>query len=215
MKLLNALSLNMYDGDKLFPVSKKITTEEAIHYLCGYHHDTDGYPDEDLGLILESCIGHASTARILSSLLGQEVPVNRCNVQLGHFDTAIVAQYHGPRLPEGATTLPEGATIEFYKVDMEKRADYEEAMEIAFQKREEKFRNTSCGFDRQKEISRVTHESWAHGAGYIIAGPFAGEYVENLCTTCGNRVCNCEAVKEWIFGGRTIWEPVPNEVGIR
>jgi hypothetical protein len=28
----------------------------------------------------------------------------------------LVAQYRGPRLPEGATELPEGATIEWYVV---------------------------------------------------------------------------------------------------
>ena len=31
---------------------------------------------------------------------------------IGHEDT----QYTGPRLPEGATTLPEGANIEFFEV---------------------------------------------------------------------------------------------------
>jgi hypothetical protein len=38
---------------------------------------------------------------------------NRVNVSLKPGDAAIVGQYIGPRLPEGATTLPEGATIKW------------------------------------------------------------------------------------------------------
>jgi hypothetical protein len=63
-----------------------------------------------------SCIGHADTATVVSKILGFEVPVNRVNLQLGVEDTLYVAQYRGPRLPEGATELPEGATLEFLQV---------------------------------------------------------------------------------------------------
>lgn len=69
---------------------------------------------------LESAIGHADTARIISNMLGIELPSNRINVKLLHGEKMIVAQYSGPRLPEGATTLPEGAKIEFVLVEMEK-----------------------------------------------------------------------------------------------
>lgn len=63
-----------------------------------------------------SAIGHADTARLLSDLLGREVPVNRITVTLTTDDEVIVAQYIGPRLPEGATQLPEGARFQFWLV---------------------------------------------------------------------------------------------------
>jgi hypothetical protein len=48
------------------------------------------------------------------------VPLNRTTVELKNDDTAIVAQYRGPRLEEGAKILPEGAAIEFYFVKVNK-----------------------------------------------------------------------------------------------
>ena len=69
-------------------------------------------------VILESVIGHADTARIVSGMLGIELPVNRANVKLACGEKMIVAQYSGPRLPEGATVLPEGAKIEFVLVEV-------------------------------------------------------------------------------------------------
>ena len=65
---------------------------------------------------IESCIGHADTANVVSSLLGVYVPSNRVSVNLKKGDELIVAQYSGPRLAEGATTLPEGATIKWFLV---------------------------------------------------------------------------------------------------
>ena len=61
-----------------------------------------------------SCIGHADTAVILGNILGADLPVNRTSVKLGKHDYILVGQYVGPRLPEGATELPEGATIEWW-----------------------------------------------------------------------------------------------------
>ena len=63
-----------------------------------------------------SAIGHADTARVVSSILGYEVPANRVNVSLEKDDVLFVAQYKGPRLPEGATQLPDGATLEFLEI---------------------------------------------------------------------------------------------------
>ena len=63
-----------------------------------------------------SCIGHEDTARIVSSLLGRSVPVNRITVRLADEDTLLVAQYVGPRLPEGTTVLPEGARVEWWAI---------------------------------------------------------------------------------------------------
>lgn len=72
-------------------------------------------PDE-IPTDVESAIGHESTAKVVSSILGFEVKPNRVSVKLTESDVLYVAQYTGPRLPEGATTLPEGAHFEFYEV---------------------------------------------------------------------------------------------------
>lgn len=59
---------------------------------------------------LTSAVGHESTAKLLG------VPFNRMNMEFHKGDTLYVAQYYGPRLPEGCTVLPEGAKIIFLKV---------------------------------------------------------------------------------------------------
>lgn len=65
---------------------------------------------------VESAIGHENTARVVSGILGFEVKPNRVSIKLTESDVLYVAQYTGPRLLEGATTLPEGANIEFFEV---------------------------------------------------------------------------------------------------
>lgn len=95
MKLLNALSLNM------LPCDGEIYVETLDNgFLDRYGRDG-----------IESCIGHADTARVLG------VKMNRENFQFPAIGgQAVVAQYTGPRLPEGATQLPEGAKISFKRV---------------------------------------------------------------------------------------------------
>lgn len=66
-----------------------------------------------------SGVGHAYTAQLLSRLLRMPVEVNRREVTPGPGDSVIIAQYRGLRLPEGATTLPEDAKIEFISVTRE------------------------------------------------------------------------------------------------
>lgn len=63
-----------------------------------------------------SVIGHDSTANILSLFLGVEVRCNRVTVKLAPGDVLYVAQYAGPRLPEGCTVLPEGASFTYLRV---------------------------------------------------------------------------------------------------
>ena len=65
-----------------------------------------------------SAIGHADTAAVVSDILGREVPCNRMNVSLEKGDVLYVAQVMGGRLPEGATTLPEGFRLEFRRVEI-------------------------------------------------------------------------------------------------
>ena len=63
-----------------------------------------------------SIIGHADTAAVVSTILGREVPCNRASVMLDDEDTLYVAQVVGGRLPEGATTIPDGMELKFYRI---------------------------------------------------------------------------------------------------
>ena len=91
MYLLNAFSLQMLQD---FPISVKITEVSELPQ----------------GLI--SAIGQQDTANVLG------VPMARINVTLKKGDVAYVAQLQGGRLPEGSTTLPEGFTFRFLKVEI-------------------------------------------------------------------------------------------------
>jgi hypothetical protein len=95
MKLLNAFSLNMISHPAVISTTP-VDLEQARQLLA------DGF---------ESAVGHADTAAIFSGLLGTTVPMARRTITLAPGETALVGQYAGPRLPEGATTLPPGATI--------------------------------------------------------------------------------------------------------
>lgn len=105
-KLLNALSINFFAGEiqtnhgVMLSIIKIGTQQARQELLQGF----------------ESFIGHADLANILSQMLGMEVPVHRGQYQFEPGDVIIVAQYVGPRLPEGATQLPDGAEIQFFRV---------------------------------------------------------------------------------------------------
>ena len=100
--LINSFSLNMLPMEAMnFVRVKKINPNEV---------PTD----------IESAIGHVDTAKVVSNILGFEVKPNRVSIKLTESDVLYVAQYTGPRLPEGATTLPEGANIEFFEVTFRK-----------------------------------------------------------------------------------------------
>ena len=63
-----------------------------------------------------SAIGHPDTAVVVSNILRREIPVNRVSISLQPGDVLYVAQLVGGRLPEGATTLPEGFSLRFIMV---------------------------------------------------------------------------------------------------
>jgi len=79
-------------------------------------------------LKLESCcippnyiwaIGHQDTSILISkTMLNKKIDANRITIKpdFENGDILVVAQYKGERLPEGATELPEGATIEYWYV---------------------------------------------------------------------------------------------------
>lgn len=65
-----------------------------------------------------SIVGHTDTANVMSSLLGTEIVPNRISWSWNEYDVLLlIGQFTGPRLPEGATTLPEGATITWWLVE--------------------------------------------------------------------------------------------------
>ena len=97
--ICNAFSLNM-----LKTLSAKITTEEL----------TVPQVKEALSEGFESGMGHST--ELVSNMLGMDIPMNRSNNKIQDGESILVAQYVGPRLPEGAVELPEGATMKFIKV---------------------------------------------------------------------------------------------------
>jgi hypothetical protein len=104
MVVANAISLNMLppevqSGGIIF---RRLGLSEAQRLV------------REAGTIV-SAIGHADTARLVGAQLGIELPADRRSVTLGN-ELMLVAQYTGPRLPEGATELPQGARIEYFAV---------------------------------------------------------------------------------------------------
>ncbi len=99
MFILNAFSLNMIVGNADIVVREISPTVAA-----------------GLAAYCVSAVGHADTAAVFSSVLEVEIPCNRATVALKEGDVALVGQYSGPRLPEGASTLPEGAAIKWMVV---------------------------------------------------------------------------------------------------
>ena len=99
MFILNAFSLNMIVGNADVVV-REVSQKVAASLASG----------------CTSAVGHADTAAVFSSVLGVTVPCNRATVALKDGDLALVGQYSGPRLAEGATSLPEGATIKWLVV---------------------------------------------------------------------------------------------------
>ena len=98
----NAFSLNMVSVPCLSILVERVDVEDVQELLAEVEW--------------ESAVGHADTATVFSDILSAEIPFNRTSVSLAEGSTVIVGQYKGPRLPEGAKALPEGATIEWYLV---------------------------------------------------------------------------------------------------
>jgi hypothetical protein len=105
----NAFSLQMLnsvqDSESVEVRFTKLSLEEAETLVRGARE-------------LVSAIGHQDTATILSRELGVSLPQNRISVELAPGTTVVVAQVVGGRLPEGATELPSGATIQYWKVQL-------------------------------------------------------------------------------------------------
>jgi len=104
MILANAISLNMLPPDAQSGgiIFRRISADEARRLV------------REAGEVV-SAIGHGDTARLVGRELGIELPADRRNVVLGD-EYVLIAQYIGPRLPEGATELPSGARLEWFLV---------------------------------------------------------------------------------------------------
>lgn len=71
----------------------------------------------DLADGAKSALENALLAAIFSAELGRHVACARSTVTIQPGDVALVGQYVGPRPPEGATQLPEGARIGWLRVE--------------------------------------------------------------------------------------------------
>lgn len=105
----NAFSPSMLDGSRFLTfrlLPNEGAAAEILRDICLWRGD----------FAPVSAVGHPDTAALFSNLLGVEVPPNRISLLMGRWDVILVGQYNGPRLPEGCTTLPEGATIRWWLV---------------------------------------------------------------------------------------------------
>lgn len=110
--LLNAVSLNMLppSSDVGQLTYSKITLRQAAD-ICLEH------------VLTVNAIGHADTDYIVRTALASEGCLapegKRMDVTLSSGKIYLVAQYRGPRLPEGAKELPKGTKLEWYRVRFE------------------------------------------------------------------------------------------------
>lgn len=111
--ITNSFSINMLEGGTMVDFIP-LSIEEVKKYIS---RATTG----SFAANIVSAIGHADMAKIVSDQLEMAIPMNRVSIKLSVergkiSDTALVAQYSGPRLAEGATSLPDGAEIRYWLV---------------------------------------------------------------------------------------------------
>lgn len=112
MIVTNAFSINMLSQSESFTFSQ-VSLEDARELVS-----TNRWV---------SAVGHPDTAALFSALLGQHVRCNR--VSVSDPTRLLVGQYTGPRLQEGASQLPEGASIQWWlvsQIDWDQVADHYE-----------------------------------------------------------------------------------------
>lgn len=104
IKIANAFSIQMLASmeDSIGVGFRKLTPKQVNAMMDGAG--------------VESYIGDDDTAAVVSDLIGVEVPCNRGFLKLHSGESIIVAQITGGRLPEGATTLPDGFNMDFWLV---------------------------------------------------------------------------------------------------
>ena len=122
----NAFSLQMLVAGASASATR--TSLGEVQRVCVVHHgpeaDVAGFVSpgdefvswKELGAGVTSVFGHPDIARIAGNELDCSIPVHRVSITLAPADTLYVCQYVGSRLPEGATVLPEGAHVEWFKI---------------------------------------------------------------------------------------------------
>lgn len=85
----------------------------SLAMLDGKAHTITVVPVTDFPKDAVSVVGHPDTAAVLG------VSYNRTNLKLSKGDVLYVAQLLGGRLPEGATTLPDSFSFQFFKVTVD------------------------------------------------------------------------------------------------
>lgn len=103
--VLNAFSISMLPSQGGTVKFTPLSSEEVMRAITGK--------------IIVSHIGHSSTAAVIGKDLNINNHLYTCRDNFCLDDSiAIVAQYVGPRLPEGTTELPLGATLKYFKVEL-------------------------------------------------------------------------------------------------
>jgi len=108
LHICNAFSLSMLNREEQAAVPR-IPRPIADPAAFIAHCRADGWA-------VTSAVGHADTAAVFAVALGEPVACNRVSLRLAAGECALIGQYVGPRLPEGARSLPEGAHIEWWCV---------------------------------------------------------------------------------------------------
>ena len=111
MYLLNAFSLNMIAEDNQVEVTFLKYAAHSAAFELGVSEVINAIGHADTDAVIRNILENSHKDLNLSLPIGE-----RKTVVLRPGDEAIVAQYSGPRLPEGATTLPEDAKIQFWLV---------------------------------------------------------------------------------------------------
>lgn len=112
--ITNAFSINMLPEGGTMVDFIPMSIEEVKKYI---NRATTG----SFAANIVSAIDRADMAKIVSDQVEMAIPMNRVSIKLSVergkiSDTALVAQYSGPRLAEGATSLPDGAEIRYWLV---------------------------------------------------------------------------------------------------
>lgn len=106
--IVNSFSLNMIDSSK-YPAFTVRVMRISQKYAKELYHE----------LQPTSGIGHGDLAEILSVDLDANIEANRINISIEPGDRVLVAQYVGPRMPEGSTQLLKDADIYYFYVFLE------------------------------------------------------------------------------------------------
>ena len=147
--LSNAFSLGMIESGSVPVITEGISPAEFI----GGGNRQGRFES----LAVKSIVGHADTAAILSGILGVTVLFNRESVKLVPGDVLYVAQYDGPRLPEGCTELPEGASFRWFRVSV---ISSEQDEEITRQRRRYLDMRDAWFSGLSESLARLAAEFW-------------------------------------------------------